>query len=202
MPFNNLPHPEMITKSATVLQVLTPELYAYLLSLLPTPQSYGELHERYEASFAGSLKGDPEKAKACEADRKAINQDLAIILGLAKAVTHKDPTVIEKFPFSHATERTTAATLGESKDFRITFDKKGRPLAWVTRVAGAKGYEIWACEGDPGIEANWKLLVWSLTCQKIALPGLNRTKLNFLRIRGKRGNILGPWSNFVSVDPA
>ena len=89
MSFNDVPDPEMVGKSAAVTKTFTPEKYTYLLSLLPTPQSYGELHDRFEASYAASLKGDPAKVKACEADRLAINKNLSILLGVAKAAAQR-----------------------------------------------------------------------------------------------------------------
>jgi len=204
MPFNSASHTEIISKSAAVTGALTPELYAYLISLLPTPHGFNDDHERLEASFTASLKGDSEKIKACEADRNTVNQNLTILLGLAKAVSVKDPTVLEKLGLGHVVERTTAAAAlpGIPKDFRVTFDKEGRPVASLTKLSGAKGYEIWICDGDPSVEDNWRMLTWSTSCQKIPLPGMNRAKTNFLRIRGKRNNIVGPWSHYISVDPA
>lgn len=205
MPFNNIPHPEMVTKSNEVRRVLTRDLYAYLISLLPTPESFGELQDSFSDNFAGSLKGDPEKIKACEADRDKLNQDLAMIVGLGKTVSIKDPTVLETLKLQHlVAEKTTYSLipLDVTKDFRIIFDKKGRPFASFTKLAGARAYEIWVCDGDPSIESNWKLLVWETKCQRIALPGLNRAKTNFLKVRGKRGEETGPWSNFISLDPA
>lgn len=204
MPYHNLPHQEMIAKSAAVAQALTPELYAYILSLLPTPQSYAEMHERYEASFAGSLKGDSEKVKLCEEFCDALKKDLAVIAGVAKAVSHKDPTVPGKLALGQLVERGAgSATIpGDAKDFEIYFDRKGRQFAKLSKITGAKGYEIWSCDGDPSVESNWRLLVWSTGCQKIALPAMNRSKVNFLKVRGKGSKGVGPWSNVISLDPA
>jgi len=71
MSHDNVNDPELIAKSAAMTEVFTPEIYARLVSLLPTPEGYAELHNRYEAGYPASLKGDPEKVKAFEADRKA-----------------------------------------------------------------------------------------------------------------------------------
>ena len=206
MPFNHVSDPEMITKSAAVNESLTPEKYAYLLSLLPTPQSYSELHNRFEASYTAALsgKGDPEKVKACEADRNALNQCLAILLGVAKAVTVKDPTVPQALGLAHVLEKTAApaAALTEPHDFKVIYDPKGQLVASVTRVPAAKGYQVWACEGDPNIEANWKLAASSTNCKGIVVPGLNRGKPNWLKIRAIRGNTVGPWSNYVALSPS
>lgn len=129
MSFNNVPDPEMIAKSATVTEAFTPERYAYLLSLLPTPQSYSELHERYEASYAASLKGDPAKVKACEADRLAVNQDLSILLGVAKVVAVKDPKVPEALGLGSMNPKTavSAVVLTDPRDFKVVYTRDGKP---------------------------------------------------------------------------
>jgi len=205
MTYNNDSHTEIIAKSAVLIDELTPEMFGYLISLIPTPERHSEIHERFEASFAGSLKGDPEKVKACEADRQAINESFAILHGLVKAAAIKDPTLPEKLGMGRAAERTasTTTTISAPKDFRIAFDSKGgQAFASLTKLAGAKIYEIWACDGDPSVEANWRLLDSSSKCQKIPILGLNRTKTNFLRVRGKSGHIVGPWSYYLSIDPA
>lgn len=202
MPTSKLSHPEVISKSAAVNATYNTEMFNRMLSLIPTPQFYSELHERYAANFAGSLKGDPEKIKACEADRQLIDQNIALLLGLAKVITAKDPSLQEAFGLNHSAERTAAsAPLERPRDFRVRFDKTGHPEASVTKIMSAKGYEIWACDADPSLEENWKLVVWSTKCLKIPITGLDRTKLNWLRIRGKRGDTVGPWSNPISLSP-
>lgn len=203
MPTTKLSHPELISKSAAVTGTYNTELFNRMLSLIPTPEFYTELHERYASNFAGSLKGDPEKIKACEEDRQLIDQNLSLLLGLAKVVTAKDPSLQEAFGINHSAERTTAsaAVLERPKDLRVSFDKTGHPEVSITRMTNAKGYEVWACDADPSLEENWKLVVWSTKCQKIPITGLDRTKLNWLRIRGKRGGTVGPWSNPITLNP-
>lgn len=201
MPFNDVSDPEMIAKSSALSEVFTPEKYAYLLSLLPTPEGYAELHNRMEANYPAVLKGDPETVKAFEADRKAVNCDSSMILGLAKVVAVKDPTVPESFGLARVTERTHAPILTNPQGFKLIFDKQGEPKASVTKVPGAKGFQVWACDSDPSIEANWRLVAASSNCRGIEIKGLNRGKFNVLKIRAMRGNVAGPWSNWVSLDP-
>jgi len=205
MTYNNDSHTEIIAKSAMLLGGLTQEMFDYLISLMPTPGKYSEIHERFEASFAGSLKGDPEKVKACEIDRQEMNENLAILHWLVKAAAIKDPTLPEKLGIGRTAERAapTAPTISSPKDLRITYDSKGgQAYLSLSKLAGAKIYEIWACDGDPSVEANWRLLDTSSKCQKIPIMGLNRTKTNFLKVRGKSGSIFGPWSYYISIDPA
>jgi hypothetical protein len=187
MPFNNISDQEMIAKSATVLQTFTPEIYALLVSLVPTPESYAERHNRYEASYSAALKGAPEKVKECEEDRNALNQDMTILLGVANIV-----------------EKTAAptATLTAPNDFKVVYDPQGQILASVSKVAAAKGYQVWACDADPNVDENWRLVTSATNCRHIVIPGLNRTKNNWLKIRAMRGNIAGPWSNHVNLTPS
>lgn len=201
MSFNNVPDPEMIAKSAAVTVAFTPERYAYLLSLLPTPESYIELHNRFEGSYAASLKGDPAKVKACEADRLAINKNLSILLGVAKAAALNDPNVPEALGLGSLTGKTAAwaGALTEPHEFKVVYTPKGQIRGSVARVAGAKGYQIWLCDSDPNLEANWRLVASSPNCKGIAITGLNRGKPNWLKIRAMRGNNAGPWSNLVSL---
>jgi hypothetical protein len=205
MPHNHVSHPEMITRSSPVAESLTPEKYAYLLSLLPTAESYLAQHNRFEASYAATLKGkDPDKEKACEEDRNALNQSLSILVAVTKAVMVKDPTLPEALGLARALEKTAApaVALTEPHDFKAVYDPNGRLVVSVTRVPAAKGYQVWSCEGDPNIEANWKLTASSTNCKGIVITGLNRGKSNWLKVRAIRGNAVGPWSNYVSLSPS
>ncbi|MBJ6799660.1 hypothetical protein [Geomonas propionica] len=205
MPFNNVSHPEMIGKAAPVVQALTPEFYAYLVSIFPTPQSINELYQKYQASFTASLPGDdPEKVKECEADREALNHAIGLLVGFGKVANRKDPTILEKLGLSHIVEKPagTAKGVGKVSDFRVLFDSNGKPYVSLAKLGSAKGYDVWACAGDPSVESNWKSLVWSTSCKKIPIVGLDRSVPNFLRIRGKRGDAVGSWSHFIKLDPA
>lgn len=201
MPHNSLPHPEMITKSEEMRRILTRDFYAYMLSLVPSPEKYGEIHERFEGSVTGYLKGDPEMVKQCEEARVELNKAMSIVQGICKAVSVVDPTVQEKLGIVHQKASSPSAALAAAKDLRLFFDKNGQPYCSVTKLPGAKGYDLWFCEGEPSVESNWKLLTWSSSCQGIYLSGLNRTRTNYLKLRGKRGNEVGPWSNMVILPP-
>ena len=105
MPFKNASDPEIIAKSAAVAEVFTPEKYAYLLSLIPTSAGFAELSNRLGENYPAVLKGDPDKTKEFEADRKALDRDLAVILGVGRAVTVHDPDVLESLGLGHVSER-------------------------------------------------------------------------------------------------
>lgn len=202
----NVSHPEMITKSATVLEALTPEKWDYLMSLLPTRETYAEFHARLASSYAASLNGDLDKAKECEADRKAMDREYAIVQGLIKVLSVRDAKLPETLGVAHlntekATYSLSAAALTTPKDFHVSYDREGRLIASGTKVDGAKGYQVAVCDGDPGVEANWRLAASSSSCRGIAVLGLNRSRTNYLRMRAIRGKSFGPWSNIVSLGP-
>lgn len=203
MPFENENDPEVIAKSATVSGAYTQHFYEHLVSLIPTPEGVTGRHNRLAAAYPDALQGDPEKIKAFEEDCKAVKTDLSLLFGLSKVVAVKDPTVQETLGFGRATAKTATvqAPLGHPKDFKVYYDRKGQPFGSVTKVPGAKGYQVWVCDGDPSIEANWRLHAASSSCKGILLLGLNRAKFNLLRIRPIRGREVGPWSNWISLDP-
>jgi hypothetical protein len=204
MPYNNASDPELISQSAAVVDAYTPEMHAHLISLFATPETLSELHNRLQSGYAAYLNGDPEGVRAFEQDRDAVKLILTMLHGLGKVATIKDPTVLDKLRLPRIAVKSNVFTgdLTEPHGFKVVFDRKGQMVGTVVRVSGAKGYQIWACEGDPNIEANWKLVASAPTCRGILIPGLNRAKNNWLKIRAMRGNGAGPWSNIVTLTPA
>ncbi|WP_136513830.1 hypothetical protein [Geomonas edaphica] len=203
MPFNDLSNHELIIKSAATLEALPPDKWAYLMSLFSPRERYAENHERLEASFAASLKGDPEKQKECDAIRKAVEQEMTILFGVAKLLAVKDPTILESLGSAHTSTPSAQLHLIAPKDFDLSYDRKtGHLIASATKVATAKGYQIWGCDGDPKVEANWRLLTASHRCRGIEVPGVDRSKTNYLKMRAVRGaNEFGPWSKLSQLDP-
>lgn len=203
MPHNNTSDPELISQSAAVAVAFTPAIYAHVMSLFPTPEAYSELHGRMEAGYPAFLRGDPEGVKAFEENRGEVKQLLTMLHGLARVATIKDPTVPEILGLGRLPEKSTAATvlLTDPHDLQIFYDRKGQLFARVSKVPGAKGYQVWICEGDPNVEANWKLAASSTNSRSILIPSLNRTKNNWLKARAMRGTTAGPWSNLVTLSP-
>lgn len=205
MAFKNDSTPDLIAKSATVVQAFTEELYAYLVSLLPTPGSVRENHDLITASYTAYLAGDADKAQECEIHRQAVNQNLSILVGLAKAVVPKDPKVPEALGVGAFTARaaTSSAALLKPEAFKVFFNQEGQRIGSCSGVKGAKGYQIWGCdEGDPAVQASWKLVAASPSCRGIVIIGLNPAKAAWVKIRAMRGNgEAGPWSSIVYLNP-
>jgi hypothetical protein len=196
--------PELIAKSAAVVRAFTPEVYAYLLSLLPTPEAVQANHNNYTASYAAYLAGDPGKAQEFETHRIAVHQSLSILTGLAQAVTVKDPKVPDNLSLGPRPSKKTSAseTLSKPTGFKVFFNRDGRLVAVVAKVKSAKGYQVWACDSDPNDETNWRLFASSSTCRTIELPGVDRHKSNWLRVRAMRGKgESSPWSNIINLTP-
>lgn len=200
MAFTNEGNPELIAKSATLLQVYTPEFYAHLVSLIPKPEQVQENHNNCAASYAALLAGDPEKAKEFEAHRQALNEGLTLLLGLGKAVGVKDPKVPEALRLSSVSSKTTnAKSLSRPTDFKVTYTPDGHLLASVSKVASARGYQVWGCDEDPNVEANWRMVASSPSCRGIVIT-IDRSKNNWLKIRAMKGKgVAGPWSNIINM---
>jgi hypothetical protein len=203
MPFNNDSDPDIIARSATVTSMYTQEKYAYIMSLIPNPASFGALSSRVSENYAGFLQGDPEKTKAFEADRKELAGELSLLLTLSKMLAGKDPTVQQSLGFEPPVEKVAPGSLPLTSPhgFKAFFDPRGRLISSSNSVPNARGYQVWACEGDPSNEANWRMVASSSRCKGIVIQGLNRAKFNLLRIRAIRATGVGPWSNWVSLDP-
>jgi len=205
MSFNNASPHEIVAQSPTVSKKFTQERYEHLVSLLPTPERFTAAVNSLEANYPGTLKGDSDKANEFEADRKTVCSFLYLLQGVAKVVSMKDPAVLESLGLGPVPEKGTHASvvLATPHGFKVIFDQKGQPFASVAKVQGAKGYQVWACDGEPSNEANWRMVAFSIVCKGIPIVGLDRTKYNQLRIRAIRGTgPLGPWSNYVNIEPA
>jgi len=205
MRFNKSRYHKILVKSAAVAEALTPEMHAYILSLLPTPQSYRELHNRLQANYSAGLHIPLEKAKEREADCEALGRELSILYGLARTVALKDPTVPKTLGLHDRPEKTAVRAktiLTAPRKFKVFHAPDGRLLASCARSVGAKSYEIWATDGNPCDEANWRLIASSSHCKNIPIIGLDRTKGNWLRACAKRGNVSGPWSDCFQLLPA
>lgn len=204
MPFTNDSTPDLIAKSASVVHALTPEVYTYLLSLLPTPETIQANHNRITASYSAFLAGDTQKGKDCEADRLAVTEFLTILHGVAKAVTIKDPKVSEVLGLGPNQSKAAPSqiSLPAPQGFKVVYNREGELVASVGSVAHAKAYEIWVCDGDPNLESNWKLLTQSFTCKGVILTGVDRAKPNWLKVRAKGAKAKeGPWSSLITLPP-
>lgn len=201
MPYDDTNDPDLITLSEAVLQAFTPEMYNHMISLLPTPEIYAATHGQFANGYPAYLKGDPDGIKAFEEARNAIKQFLTMLSGLSKTAAIKDPTVPQRLPLTqtHAKSTGSNTALDASRDLKVYFDREGNMYVTFTRIPGAKGYQVWVCDGDPNVESNWRLAASSNNCRKIGIGGLDRSKNNWIKVRAMRGSEIGPWSNLVLI---
>jgi hypothetical protein len=202
MPLRDTSEPEAIAQSSIAVKLYTPELRELLLSHLPTSEGLAEVHSRSEGNYMDFVKGDPDKVKAYEADRSEVARQLSIIRSLAKMLRPYDHTIPELLikGGGHAKTVASSAPLGAPPNLRVEYgEKPGVLLCWVGSVAHAKGFQIWACEGDPSIEANWSLAGSGNSGRKIVITGRPAGRLTWLKARGMRRNQPGPWSACVSI---
>ena len=127
MPLRNDSNPEVISKSAAMAVAFTPAAYEHIVSLLPRPDSYAELHNRLEKGYPGVLRGDPEMLKVFEADLKAVTTAFTMIHGVAKVVAVKDPAILDILGLAHLHEKTASAavSLGTPQGVKAVFDPTG-----------------------------------------------------------------------------
>lgn len=201
MPYDDTNDPELIILSEAVLQAFTPEVYNHIISLLPTPEAYAVTHGQLTSGYTAFLKGDPDGVKAFESNRSAIKEFLAMLSGLAKTAAIKDPTVPERLRLNQVRAKSggISVPLTAPCNFTISYDRNGCLYIRFSKVKGAKGYQIWICEGEPSVEANWRLATSLTNSKKTAAPALDRTKNNWLKVRAMRGVEVGPWSSLVLV---
>lgn len=201
MPFANLTNEEAIARSEELIKLLTPEMQALLLSLMPNIEKLVDATARHQASYAGLLKGDPESAKACEVDRLEVCKHLAQYHGVAKACAVVDPKIPERLGFGTSAEKAPSAAmiLSEPRDLKMTYNNLGNPVISFSKVLGARGYQIWISDGDPSIEANWRLCESATGCRGIVLVGLDRATFHWVKVRAIRGKQVGPWSAAISL---
>jgi len=203
MPHGKADDRELIARNEQLTKLMTPELHAYLLSLIPSPAQVTDVNNRHQGSFTASLKGLPEDIKECEADREASRKLQNLLHRLGKALATVDPNVPKMLGIEQAPEKlsSAAAVLSAPQDFKVVFNPKGQLVASVARVPGAKAYEVWGCEGDPMVEDNWKRLAESFNCKGILIAGYDRSKLIWLKTRAIDSNRPGLWSNVVTIEP-
>lgn len=194
--------PDLIAKNEQLTKLMTLELYNYLLSLIPTPQRIIDVHNRHQASYAASLKGTLEDIKECEESRLESLKLQNLVHALGKALSSADPKVPQMLGMEQAGEKPppVAVHLSQPQDFKVVFNPKGQLVGGVSRVQGAKAYEIWGCQGDPNIEANWRRLVESFNCKGIVIADYERDKALWLKIRATRAAGPGPWSNVITIN--
>lgn len=201
MPFRDTTEPEAIAQSAVAAKLFTPEMRELIVSHLPTSEGFIELHNRWEGNYMEYVKGDPEKVKAYEADRLEVAKQLTMIRTLAKMVGVNAP-IPDALINGGVRAKTVAssAPLAAPSSFKVDYGPKpGVQYGRVASVNHAKGYQIWACDGDPSIEANWSLAASGNSGRRIEITGRPAGKLTWFKARALRGNEHGPWSACVSI---
>ncbi|GFO61036.1 hypothetical protein GMST_33610 [Geomonas silvestris] len=203
MPHTKGEDPDLIAKTEQLSKVVTTELHAYLLSLIPSPQRVVDVNNRHQESYAASLKGSPEDIKKCEESREESRQLHNLYQALGKAFAKVDPKVPQMLGFEQPNEKLTSAVpvLAEPQDFRVVYNPKGQLVGGLSRVLGAKAYEVWGCYGDPMVESNWIRLAESFNCRGIIIAGYEKGKVLWLKVRAIRNDGPGPWSNVVVINP-
>lgn len=196
------PDAEMLPKSVAITKVYNEELQSYLLSLFTTPERYRNATERFQASYNAAMDQAPENVAACEADRQDLNRQHAVLMGMVKAASQLDPSVVDKFKLSGSPASHAAASQPLLKPDRFKMmhgSNSGEMTGSIASIKGARMIEIWGGIGDPNDEANWKLLAASPNCTGIKVTGLVPGTKYWFRVRAIRTGEAGPWSNYLTL---
>ena len=69
----------------------------------------------------------------------------------------------------------------------------------VTRLAGARTYEIQLAQGDPSLAENWKFATTSATASHMLVEGLTPAHTYWFRVRAIGSGGPGRWADPVSL---
>jgi len=199
---NKTPDAELLPMTSAVSKAYTEEVHAYLMSLLTNPGRFREANDRFHASYNAVLGGDIGMVAACEEDRKELDRQYALLVGIAKAVAPQDPSVPDKLglgPFGVKTA-VVSTPIPTPGNFKLVHGKNsGEMTGTVSSVKGARMFEVWGCEGDPNLEQNWKLVAASPNCRRIDIKGLTPGTKYWFKVRAVRSGDIGPWSNYINL---
>ena len=201
--FDGFSDTEIIPRTGAFLTTLAndPELYKFLLSLLPNPDTVKVLHDRFQVSFDASLTGGADKVAAKKSDRKALNRQLSAFASLIQLAALEDSSVTARAGLG-LKQKVPAPTppLVAPANFKVQHGSEhGTMFAKCSSVKTAKSLEMQVCQGDPTIDENWKFIGVYANCSKMEIKGLVPGTLYSFRVRGIRASGSGPWSSYVTL---
>jgi hypothetical protein len=201
--FDGLSDTEVIPRTGAVLANLAndPNLYNYILSLLPTQAHLQEAHDRHQESFSAALTGASDKVMQRTTDRRLVNRRFSAFAALVQLAALEDPDLPARLSLD-SKERASSPTpaLTAPGNFKVWHgEAHGTMHAKCSSVKTAKSFLMEICEGDPTIEENWKFGAVSSTCTAIFIEGLVPGRVYSFRVRAIRSSGPGPWSSYITL---
>jgi hypothetical protein len=201
--FDALSDTEIIPTTGAILTSLAndPELYNYILSLLPNRASLQDSHDRHQQSYNAALTGGHDQLAQRASDRRVVNRRFAAFATLVQLAAMEDATVAARVGLVDRA-KTSASTppLTPPANFKVWHgEEHGTMNSKCSSVKTAKSFEIHVCKGDPTNEDNWSFGCVSATCTGIIIKGLVPGTVYSFRIRAIRASGPGPWSSYVTL---
>lgn len=154
--------------------------------------------KKYEAA----LNGDKSAIIARNDSRAALTVILQALAPILEDIADYDAEKLSKTGYDLRKERSPAisGTLPAPQNLKLSNgNDTGTIKVTVTKLAGAKSYDVWICTGDPNTPANWRQAIVAGRCRGIEVSGLVEATKYYVRVRGIGSMGPGGWSNIESI---
>ena len=169
------------------------------------PYSLAQLSEEvkeYAAAQARAASGDKNKIATRKALRAALSARLKELAAYLMQKAAGDLAKLGATGYQVSRERGVPSRIPLSAPQEFTArwgELSGMLVARSRGVKGAKVYELAICEGDSGIEANWRIYGPATTPLRMPITGLTPGVLYFVRVRAINHAGPGAWSDIASA---
>ena len=166
-------------------------------------QKLGEAIERLQKAFDEAMSRDIHKL----AFRDTVRDELVVILGRiamhVELAAMGDPTLLRASGFDMAQDRSVksaAPVVMEAPELKLKHGPMpGTLIASAKPVNHAASYELIITDGDPSIQANYRVQGVHAHCTKIEIPGCTGGTNYWAMLRCIGPNGPGPWSAPVTI---
>lgn len=203
--FERLSESDFQTKAGVIVAALTgnanfPEPWP---AQVPSLAQITDALNTYRAAYHAALTRDTSKISQRNAARQTLTDLLKRLAPYLEAIAQGNPDVLATsgYDLRHDTTRGGNNTVPEApSDFRVSHGQLSGTLdVHTAKLPGAGSYEVHLSQGDPSVEANWKLVITSTICNHIPLSGLTPGQTYWLRLRAINSLGAGVWTAPVSV---
>ena len=157
----------------------------------------------YLDAYHASLTRDSLKIRQRDAARKTLTDLLHYLASYLELVAHLDADKLATTGFDlrrDVVRGIHGGILPAPNNFRAEHGpKSGTVMLHVTRLAGARTYEIQLAQGDPSLEENWTFATTSATASHLLVEGLTPAHTYWFRVRAIGSGGAGLWTDPVSL---
>jgi hypothetical protein len=203
--FADLNDSEIISTTAAIVVAMAkdPTLYEYVLSRLPTQSQLQEIHDLFTGNYSAVLAGNSEKIHDRDLNRDELNRKFAAFVGMVKLAAEFDPSLPQRLAIPQPPPKKKSHSsihLVALSNFKVQHgEEHGVIIGKASGLRGARGFEIWGCQGDPTVEQNWRYMALSTKASRMEVRGLIPGTLYSFRARAIGPNGPGPWSSYATL---